>query len=335
MKISASIYSNGRENLETSLKELELFNVDYIHIDCNDDFSVFDDIRQIRQISDKPIDLHIISNNPGKFFDLIIENRVELVTLQFEPLEKDLVLPGHMKSKVGLAITTETPIEIFDKYKDDFSFVLFMATVPGKSGGYFNKDNFERIRQFKKSYPNKFVHVDGGINKDVSFILRNLGVYCAVVGSYLLKSVSIGSAMLRLKSQFDEIHYSVKDFMLYPYELPLLEEKSFSLLNTLKTIDRSKMGFVIILSKDHHIKGIVTDGDIRRSLIKNIDDFNRIKPEDIITTDPLCIREDASIEELIEMTSKKGVPALFLPVIDDNRVLLGAISFNHLVTGEV
>jgi pentose-5-phosphate-3-epimerase/CBS domain-containing protein len=335
MKISASIYSNGRNNLEARIKELELFNVDCIHIDCNDDISVFDDIRKIRGISDKPIDLHIISSTPEKYFDAIIENRIEIVTFQYEPLKKQLVIPKTMKSKVGLAIMTDTPIEIFDKYLNDYSFVLFMATTPGKSGGFFNRDNFERIRTFKKKNPQKYIHVDGGVNKEVSFILRNMGVYLAVVGSYLLKSVSIGSAMLSLKSEVNEIHYSVKDFMLFPYELPLLEEEDFSLLNALKTIDRSKMGFVIIVSPDQHIRGIVTDGDIRRSLIKKIDNFNDITPEDIITTDPLCIGGDASIEELIEVTRKRGVPALFLPVIDNERKLLGAISFNQLVTGEV
>jgi len=73
------------------------------------------------------------------------------------------------------AFTTHTGIEVFDDYPQ-FDFILIMATVPGQSGGVFDKINFEKIRKFRKQYPIKSIHVDGGVNGEVSFILRNMGV---------------------------------------------------------------------------------------------------------------------------------------------------------------
>jgi len=49
-----------------------------MHIDCNDDLSVFEDIKRIRKISKTPIDLHIISSRPEAFFDGIIETKTNL-----------------------------------------------------------------------------------------------------------------------------------------------------------------------------------------------------------------------------------------------------------------
>lgn len=72
MKISASIYAKPKIDLAL-LDMLEDYKVDFIHIDCNDDMSVFDDIRWIKSKSKLPIDLHIISNKVSKFYDVLAD----------------------------------------------------------------------------------------------------------------------------------------------------------------------------------------------------------------------------------------------------------------------
>ena len=54
MKISASLYSNPDKSIEDIVHELDFFYIDYIHVDCNDDMKVFDDITRIRDISLTP-----------------------------------------------------------------------------------------------------------------------------------------------------------------------------------------------------------------------------------------------------------------------------------------
>ncbi|MGZ4060082.1 MAG: hypothetical protein ACXVPU_13695, partial [Bacteroidia bacterium] len=153
MKISASVYSNKTKSLESLVKELDVFNVDFIHIDCNDDLSVFDDIEAIQKISKTPIDLHIISSEPEKFYPGLLKLNVDFVTFQFENLRSPLQIPKDIKSKLGLAIISPTPITVFEQYKEVMDFILFMTTTPGQSGGLFNKENFKKIREFKKGYP--------------------------------------------------------------------------------------------------------------------------------------------------------------------------------------
>jgi pentose-5-phosphate-3-epimerase len=50
----------------------------------------------------------------------------------------------------------------------------------------FVKTISQRIREFRRRYPSKNIHVDGGVNGEVSFILRNIGVDAAVSGSFLM-----------------------------------------------------------------------------------------------------------------------------------------------------
>ena len=47
-----------------------------------------------------------------------------------------------------------------------------MTTTPGESGGKFNKINFNKIREFRKKFPEKNIHIDGGINDELGFIMR-------------------------------------------------------------------------------------------------------------------------------------------------------------------
>jgi ribulose-phosphate 3-epimerase len=106
MKISASIYSDKKRPLKEVIDDLVAHQVDLLHVDCNDDLSVFEDIKRIREWCALPIDLHIITQNPGKYYDLLIKTPVEYLTFQYEDLKSPLNLPIEIKGKKGLAITT-------------------------------------------------------------------------------------------------------------------------------------------------------------------------------------------------------------------------------------
>jgi pentose-5-phosphate-3-epimerase len=86
MKISASIYSDKKRKLKEVIEDLVQHQVELLHVDCNDDLSVFEDIKQIRTWCNLPIDLHIITENPSKYYSLLEENPVEYLTFQFEDL---------------------------------------------------------------------------------------------------------------------------------------------------------------------------------------------------------------------------------------------------------
>ena len=219
MKISASIYSDKKRSLEEVIADLVEHQVDLLHVDCNDDLAVFDDIKKIRSLCSLPIDLHIITEKPSKYYQLLEENPVEYVTFQYEDLKEPLVIPDTVTGKKGIAVITPTSVEIFDEY-NTFDFILIMATIPGQSGGKFDTVNFKKIRDFGNKYPTKSIHVDGGVNAEVSFIIRNMGVTSAVSGSYLFNAASVGNALMNLTKRAVESEYKVEDFMIPFSESP-------------------------------------------------------------------------------------------------------------------
>jgi len=333
MKISASIYSTDRP-LQEVVKELDAHRIDYFHVDCNDDVRVFDDIKKIREWSTTPVDLHIISATPEKYFDLLRETPVDYVTFQHEDLKSKLVLPADIKGRKGLAITANSDISVFDDYANDFDFMLMMATIPGKSGGAFNKDIFRKIREFKRRYPTKRIHVDGGVNGEVSFILRNMGVYASVSGSYLFKAESLGFALLNLKTYENESHFTVRDFMLNNGEIPVLPANEATFESILKTIDTYQLGFVMLSDAQGRLSGISSNADIRKGLIKHFAKLPDVPVQEMINTQPVTINESATVVELLRLIKSKNFPISYLPVVNDQGQISGALTFINLIKGE-
>jgi len=314
--------------------ELDAHKVNYFHIDCIDDISVFDDIKKIRGISKTPIDLHLITSEPEKYFPIIIENNIENVTFQFEKLSQIPHIPDIIKSNIGISIISETDIKIFENFNDRFSFILFMTTTPGESGGKFDKQNFKKINRFRNEYPGKKIHVDGGVNEELSFILRNMGVNVIVTGSYLFKHDFIGSALLQLKSDDIQGHYRVKDFMLDSYEIPVLKAGCISFYDVLKSIEDYKMGFTTVVDNTGVMQGIITNADVRRSLLENYKDIVNISVDGMINRNPAYIYDYETVSDMLAYIKSLDFPVLFMPVLNENKKIVGAIKFNNLIKGE-
>lgn len=336
MKISASIYSNPAKTLEEIVLELDSYHVDYLHVDCNDDMKVFEDIEKIRTISRTPIDLHIITDRPSKYYSKIKEHKIEFVCFQHENSLEKITIPDDINSSVGIAIMNQTSVDVFEEYfNTGFAFGLLMTTTPGQSGGAFNEDTYQRVIDFKKMYPSKAVYVDGGVNDLVATKLRNLKVDCSISGSYLLKAEEIGVALSKLKSDIGGLHFKVTDFMIRLNQLPIVFSSNLTLANVIETITKYKMAFCLVTDDELQLKGIITDGDLRREFLKNIDNLNNVSVTDMINSNPLFITEDAYVTDAFDIIKKNNKQITFLPIVDIKKSLLGVVSINHLIKGSL
>ena len=78
--------------------------------------------------------------------------------------------------------------------------------------------------------------------------------------------------------------------------------------------------------------GIITDGDLRRALLK-VDDISTIKTVDIMTQNPQTIFPEQSLgEALKEMEKRKPSPISILPVeCNQKKTLLGLIRLHDIL----
>lgn len=333
MKISGSIYSDNKRPLKETIADLEAHQVDLLHVDCNDDVRVFEDIADIRTWCKLPIDLHIITKTPEKYFDLLRKHPVEYVTFQYEELPTSFKMPADIKGQKGLAIITPTDITAFDKFSD-FDFILIMATIPGQSGGVFDPINFKKIRNFKQKYPNKNVHVDGGVNGEVSFILRNMGVHTSVSGSFLFKAASVGQALMDLTKREIVSLFKIKDFMIPREECPIIAISQLHLKNILEQITFGKLG-VTLVENNKKFEGIISNADLRKALLQNLNNIEGMNTQEMINKTPVTILDTATVDDMLNLVREQSFPVMYLPVLNAAGNAVGIVTFVNLIKGEI
>jgi ribulose-phosphate 3-epimerase len=333
MKISASVYSNKEKGLETLVRELDAHGIDMFHIDCFDG-SVFKDIERIRAISKTAIDLHIIHERPEIFFDLVDQYNVDFVSVQYNARIKGPMFRKNGVTQWGIAITMKDSLAAVKKHEQDIDFVQFMASEPGVSGKTFDKANFQRITDFKQQFSKKKIQVDGGVNDRIAFVLRVLGVNSIVSGNYLMNSEYLGVGMLNLHKtpslQVADNDFLVADFMTPAKYLPVIQEDSLSIQNALATIEKYKMGFVLVSDADGKLKGVISNADVRRGFLNNLYNLNAVDVSKMINTNPVVIKENQTLTNMLHLLNDLNFIILFLPVVDKNNNLKGAVLLNNL-----
>ena len=336
MKISASIYSNKDMSLKALVNELDSVKIDMLHIDFNDEKTeinkIENDIREIRKISSTPLDLHIISKNPSKYDDFIKRNKIEFVTYQIENINEEFSISEINQTSFGIAITSNTDFKLFKNYEKFCDFILLMTTTPGESGGSFNHINFKKIRDFKNEFPSKRVYVDGGVNDEIAFILRILGVSSVVSGSFLVKN-NIPKSLLKLRSSVINSKLKIKEFMISRDESPIVTFNS-SLLETLVKIEDYNFGFTLVEDENKKFIGIVSMADIRKYIINNQNINLKENIKNVINKNPIVIYDDDDINKMLETTQNREFLISFIPVLNKKNEIVGCVTFFNLINSE-
>ena len=108
---------------------------------------------------------------------------------------------------------------------------------------------------------------------------------------------SLGQAMIR-----------VGDLMHGPGELPLAE-KTVTLRRALDIMGKYKLGCIGLTDKKGALVGIITDGDLRRHMDR---DLSHAKAADVMTKDPKTVRADLLAAEAIALMNEMKITQLFV-----------------------
>lgn len=100
-----------------------------------------------------------------------------------------------------------------------------------------------------------------------------------------------------------------------------------SLAQTLIEITSKRLGCVAVV-EDEMIKGIITDGDLRRMLSKSLSSDNQ-KAEDIMTINPKTISRDKFAVEALNLMKENHITQLL--VVDEDNKYVGVIHLHDLI----
>lgn len=112
----------------------------------------------------------------------------------------------------------------------------------------------------------------------------------------------------------------VKDYMTSD-NLPIVTRES-KISDTLLQISRTKMGIAVVVENDE-ILGVVTDGDIRRTMQRDQDRFFQLTVKDLMNNSPKTIKEDAKLSHAEEIMRQHNIKSLI--VVNDENKLVGVI----------
>ena len=129
-----------------------------------------------------------------------------------------------------------------------------------------------------------------------------------------------GNLGLRLRAKIREV-------MVTGPQIPLVADTA-SFLEAVREMDEKNKGFVIIADTNSHIKGILTDGDIRRIVRREVD-FRNAPVATFMSPAPKSIREEITVAQAIEYMQREEITTLV--VADRENRLKGYVHLHDIL----
>jgi arabinose-5-phosphate isomerase len=125
----------------------------------------------------------------------------------------------------------------------------------------------------------------------------------------------------------------VSDVMRSGADVPVVPPGS-DFATALLEITRKRMGMVAIVDDDRRVKGIFTDGDLRRVLGQAGSlDPSKLRIRDVMTASPVTIAPEALAVEAVRIMEERKIGQIL--VVDPGNLLLGALHFHDLLVAKV
>lgn len=122
----------------------------------------------------------------------------------------------------------------------------------------------------------------------------------------------------------------VKDFMKKGNDVPKVKESN-KFLDAVKEINNKRLGVTAVIGVKGDVKGVITDGDIRRFILKNKNIFSA-KTKDAMTTTPKYVEENTSLKDALDIMENSKITNIF--TVNKNKKLTGIIHI-HDILGEM
>ena len=200
-KIAPSILSADFTKLGEEIKAVETAGADYIHIDVMDGHFVPNItvgpmiVKAARKITDLPLDVHLMIENPERYIDDFIEAGSDVITVHVETATHLHRLLGVVRDagiKAGAALNPATPLSSIQHVLHNLDMVVLMTVNPGFGGQSFIPEVLPKIEDLKRMMDQNGIEVDievdGGINVENIAQVARAGANVFVAGNAVFGS---------------------------------------------------------------------------------------------------------------------------------------------------
>ena len=123
----------------------------------------------------------------------------------------------------------------------------------------------------------------------------------------------------------------ISDIMHRGADIPKVDEQAL-LTDALVEMSRKGLGMTAIVDRNDRVRGIFTDGDLRRTLDASLD-IHSTRIEAVMTPDCITARADMLAAGALQLMQKNRINALL--IVDDAHRLSGALNMHDLLRAGV
>ncbi len=210
--ISPSLLSADFCNLGRDIEMLNASECDWLHVDVMDGMFVpnisfgMPVIKYIKKAARKPLDVHLMIMDPGRYIEAFKEVGADIITVHQEAcihLDRTLHAIKDAGLKCGAVLNPATPVAMLEDSVQLCDVVLLMSVNPGFGGQKFIENTYNKVRQLRdlcnRKNPQCLIEVDGGVNTTNAPLLFEAGADVLVAGNAVFKSDNPQETIKQLK----------------------------------------------------------------------------------------------------------------------------------------
>lgn len=122
---------------------------------------------------------------------------------------------------------------------------------------------------------------------------------------------------------------TASDVMLINNKIPFADENEV-MKNALKTLNKKKLGFLVLINKMGYTSGVFTDGDLKRLLQKK-KNINNLKIKKFMSKKPFIVEENMLASEVLSLMKKKKVTNICVFKKGNRKKTVGVIHIHSLL----
>lgn len=100
--------------------------------------------------------------------------------------------------------------------------------------------------------------------------------------------------------------------------------------DALLEVTNKSLGCVCIIDRNGILKGIITDGDVRR-VFQKTDNIHGLKVKDVMTKNPVTVGADLNLDEALSVMENRKSQINVLPVVNSKSKCIGVIRLHDIV----
>lgn len=199
--VAPSLLSADFGNLTSSIDMVNRSEAGWLHIDVMDGVFVpnisfgFPVLEYVKNLSDKPLDVHLMIVEPMKFVKEVKECGAYMMNIHYETsphLHRSIQQIKEAGMKAAVTLNPHTPVALLEDIAADLDMVLLMSVNPGFGGQKFIQNTVHKVAALKelllKKNSQALIEVDGGINLQTGKLVTDAGADVLVAGNSVFKT---------------------------------------------------------------------------------------------------------------------------------------------------